>query len=99
MLAVADRGRHAGIRHRHHDVDLDMAFTRQLRAEGFSHLIDASPADDGIRPREIDVFEDAGPRRLWRKRLVALRAVLVEYDDLAGLDIPNIFCADDVERA
>src|ERR1700710_2187985 len=99
MLAVADCRGHPGIRHRHHDVDLDMAFTRELRAERLAHFIDRPPADDGIRPRKIDVFEDAGPRRLRRKRLVALRATLVEYDDLAGLDIPDIFCADDVERA
>src|ERR1700754_2631554 len=70
MLAVADRGGHAGIRHRHHDVDLDMAFTRELRAEGLAHFIDRPPADDGIRPREIDIFEDAGPRRLRQERLV-----------------------------
>src|SRR6266403_4433481 len=99
MLAVADRGGHAGIRHRHHDVDLDMAFARELRAEGFSHLIHRPSADDGIRPREIDVFEDAGPRRFWRKRLVALRAAVVEHDDLAGVDVADVFRADDVERA
>src|ERR1700686_4030229 len=74
MLAVAECCRHAGIRHRHHDIDLDMAFARELRAEGFSDFIDRSPADDGIRPREVDVFEDAGPRWFWRKRFVALRA-------------------------
>src|ERR1700710_2263007 len=99
MLAVADRGGHAGVRHRHHDIGRDMAFARELRAEILTHFIDRSPADDGIRPREIDVFEDAGPRRLWRKRLVALRAALVEHDDLAGLDVADIFRADDVERA
>src|SRR5712691_3989146 len=99
MLAVADRGGDAGIRHRHHDVDLDMAFARELRAERFSDFIYRSPADDGIRPREIDVFEDAGPRRLGRKRFVALRTALVEHDDLAGLDVADVFRADDVERA
>src|SRR5258708_18813884 len=99
MLAVADRGGDAGIRHRHHDVDLDMAFARELGAECFSDLINRSPADDGIRPREIDVFEDAGPRRFGRKRFVALRTALVEYDDLAGLDVADVFRADDVERA
>src|SRR5260370_40641296 len=67
MLAVADRGGHAGIRHRYHDVDLDMAFARELRAESLSDLIHRSPADDGIRPREVDVFEDAGPR--WHRRM------------------------------
>src|ERR1700686_4499245 len=97
MLAVADRGGHAGIRHRHHDVDLDMAFARQLGAEPLTDLIHRTSADDRIRPREIDVFEDAGPRRLGRKRLVALRAALVEHDDLAGLDGANKFRAGDVE--
>src|SRR6476660_7465597 len=99
MLAVADRGGHAGIRHRHHDIDLDMAFARKLRAEGFADLVHRSPADDGIRPREVDEFEDAGPRRFWRKRFVALCAALVEYDDLAGLDVADVFRPDDVERA
>src|SRR4051812_42088862 len=99
MLAVADCGGGAGIRHRHDDVDLDMALARELRAEGLADLVDRAAADDGIWPREIDVFEDAGPRRFGRKRLVALRALLVEYDDLAGLDIADVFRADDVERA
>ena len=76
-----------------------MAFARELRAEGLADVVHRASADDGIRPREIDVFEDAGPRRLGRKRLVALRAVLVEHDDLAGLDVADIFRADDVERA
>src|ERR1044072_2900677 len=48
MLAVADRRRHAGIRHRHHDVDLDMAFAGKLRAEGLAYFIDLASADDGI---------------------------------------------------
>ncbi len=34
-----------------------------------------------------------------RERLVALRAGLVEHDDLAVLDVADIFGADDVERA
>ena len=76
-----------------------MAFARELRAEGFSDVVDRAAADDGIRPREIDVFEDAGPRRLRRERLVAVRAGLVEHDDFAGLDVADIFGADHVERA
>ena len=69
MLAVAEGGGHAGVRHRHHDVDFDMALARELRAEGLADVVDRAAADDGIRPREIDVFEDAGPRRLRRERL------------------------------
>src|SRR5438034_9035678 len=84
MLAVTDGCGHAGIRHRHHDIDLDMAFARELRAERLADLVHGTATDDGIRPREIDVFEDAGPRRFWRKRLVAVRALFVEHDDLAG---------------
>src|SRR4051794_22491725 len=70
MLAVAEGGGYAGIRYRHHDVDLDMAFTRQLGAEGLANIVHRAAADDRIRPREVDVFEDAGPRRVRRKRLV-----------------------------
>ena len=40
MLGIADRGGHAGIRHRHDDVDVDMALARELRAEGLAHVID-----------------------------------------------------------
>src|SRR4051794_39861859 len=98
-LTVAKGGRHAGIRHRHHDVDFDMALARKLRAEGFSDVVDRAAADDGVRPREVDIFEDAGPWRLRRERLVAVRAGLVEYDDFAGLDVAGIFCADHVGRA
>ncbi len=54
---------------------------------------------DRIRPGEIDVFEDAGPRRLRRKRLEALDAALVDDDDLAILDVANETRADNVERA
>src|SRR3982074_1539983 len=83
MLAVADGGGHAGIRHRHHDVDLDMAFARELRAERLADFIHRPPADNGIRPREADVFEDAGAAPLGRKRFVALRAALIEHNDIS----------------
>src|SRR5256884_7103700 len=78
MLAVADRGGDAGIRDRHHDVDLDMAFARELRAERLSDFIYRSPADDGIRPREIDVFEDTGPRRVWGERVCGFGPPVVQ---------------------
>ena len=99
MLAVAERGRYAGIRHRHHDVDIGMALTRKLRAERLANLVDRAAADDGIGPREIDVFEHAGPRRLGWERLVAVHALFVEHHDLAGLDVANIARADHLQRA
>src|ERR1700744_1878008 len=78
-LAVADRGGHAGIRHRYHHVDLDMAFTRELRAEGLADFIYRAAAGDRIRPGEVDIFEDAGPRRHRRKRLWGFWFVFVEH--------------------
>src|SRR6202023_392548 len=50
--------------------------SRALGAEGLADLIHRPAADDGIRPREVDVFEDAGPRRFGWKRLMAVRAAL-----------------------
>src|ERR1700721_1254904 len=99
VLAVADRGWNAGIRHRHHHIDRNVALFRELRAKGLAHVVHRASTDDRIRPREIDVFENAGARRLRRKRVVALCTTLVEYDDLAGLDVADIFGADDIERA
>ena len=45
------------------------------RAHGLAHVVDGAAADDRIRPREIDVFEDARPRRHRRERLVRMHAV------------------------
>jgi hypothetical protein len=56
-------------------------------------------SDDGIWPREIDVFEDAWSRRHRRERLVRLHAILVEHHYFAVLHVAHILRADDVERA
>ena len=102
-LAVTDRSGDSGIRHRHHDIDVHMAFTRKLRSKGFADLVDGAPADDGIGPREIDVFEDARPRRHAREGLVNvcmdILALVIEHDDFARLDVTDIFRTDDIERA
>ena len=101
-LAVAEGGRHAGIGHRHHDIDLGVTLAGQLRAERLADFVDRTAADDRIRPREIDVFEDAGPWRYRRKGFVdfGLDGLdSMEHDDFAGFDVTDIFRADDVERA
>src|SRR4051812_31838414 len=77
MLAVADRGRHARIRHRYHDIDRHVALARELRTEGLAHLVDRAAVNDGIRTGEVDVFEDAGTRRDRREWLVDVLPVLV----------------------
>ena len=98
-LRIAERRRHARVRHRHDDVGRHRGFTRQFGAEIFAHVIDVAAADDGIGAGEIDIFKDAGPRRHRRERLVRLRAILVEDDDFAVLDVAHVSRADDVERA
>ena len=55
--------------------------------------------DDRIRPREVDVLEDAGPRRLGAERLDQFDTVLGRDDDFAILDVAHEASADDVERA
>ena len=56
--------------------------------------------DDRIGPGEIDIFEDAGPRRL-RAGTGASSATpsLGDDDDLAVLDVAHEARADNVERA
>ncbi len=55
--------------------------------------------DDRVRPGEVDVFEDARPRRLAGKGKEALHPVGVDHHDLAVLDVADEPGADDVERA
>ena len=97
--AIAERGGHAGIGHRHDDVGLGRRLAREFRAHRLARLVDAAPVHDRIRPGEIDVFEDAGPHALRRKRLQARHAVGVDDDHFAVLDVAHEFRADDVERA
>ena len=55
--------------------------------------------DDRVRAREVDIFEDAGPRRHTREGKEARHPVRVDDDDLAVLDVADEFGSDDVERA
>ena len=98
-LRVADRGGYAGIRHRHHDIGGDGGFGGEFAADVLADLVDAAAADDGVGAGEIDVFENAGPGGLRRKRPERAHAVLVVDDDLAVLDFADIARADDVEGA
>src|SRR5438477_8020679 len=74
FLPVADGGGYARVGHGDDDVGLGVRLARELRAQILAHLVDAAPADDRIRPREIDVFEDARARRYSRERLHRLDA-------------------------
>ena len=99
FLRETDRRRHAGVRHGHDDVGLRGCLAREFGAHRLAHVVDVTPADDRIRPREIDVFEDAGTRRHRRERLVRLRAIFIEDDHFAVFHVAHVLRADDVERA
>ncbi len=98
-LGIADRRRHAGIRHRNHDIGVDRVLEGELRAHCLAHVIDRTAVDDGIGAGEIDIFENARPRRLRREGAKAFQAVLGNDDDLAILDVADEMGADDVEGA
>ena len=70
------------------------------RAHGLAHVVDGAAADDGIRPREIDVFEDAGPRRHRRERLVRSARRPRRTPRTSPFSTSRTYLrADDVERA
>ena len=96
---VADRGRNARVGDRHDHVGVDRGLARQLRAHRLAGVVDRSAMNDRVGPREIDVFEDAGPSRLPRQREEALHPVAVDDHHLAVLDVADEFRPDDVERA
>ena len=99
LLRVADGGGHAGVRDRDDDVGLGRRLARELRAHLLADVVDVAAADDGVGPGEVDVLEDAGPRRPAREGAMALDAVGGDGDDLAVLDLAHELGADDVERA
>ena len=99
-LGEADRGRHAGIGHRHDDVGGGRRLARELRADPLAHLVDAGALDDRIGAGEIDVLEDAEARAApARTGLRDSMPSLGDDDHLARLDLAHEPRADDVERA
>ena len=81
------------------DVGVGRRLARELHAHLLANVVDVAAADDGVGPREVDVLEDARPRRSLREGTVALDAVGGDGDDLAVLDLAHELGADDVERA
>src|SRR5262245_36345700 len=99
LLGVTDRRRNAGIGNWDHYVRASRRLAGELCPHRLAYVVDVATADDGIRTREIDVFEDARPRRHGREWFVRMQAVFIEYYDFAVLDVANVFRPDDVERA
>ena len=99
LLRVSDGGGHAGVRNGDDHIRRRGRFAGKLRPHLLADVIDVVATDDGVGPGEVDVLEDAGPRRPLRKRPVALDAAGGDGDDLAVLDLAHEFRADDVECA
>ena len=72
FLRIPDRRGDAGIRDRHHDIGVDMAFARQFPADALACLVDALAFDDAVGAGEIDVLEDAEALGLLGERLDAV---------------------------
>src|SRR6201999_4138694 len=53
----------------------------------------------GVRPGEVDIFEDAEAFLLPVERFDAVYALVVDDDDLPRLDVADEVGADDVQRA
>src|SRR4029453_17597571 len=99
LLRIADGRGHARVRNGDDDVCIGRSLARQLPAHLFPYFIDRAATDDRVRPGEIDVFEDAEPRRVFGNETVALDALARDHYHLAILDLAHEFRADDVERA
>src|SRR5690606_36186559 len=95
---IADGGRHAGIRHRDDDIGFQRVLARQFGADPLARLVDAAALDLRVRPREIDVFEDAEAPSHPGEGEVAVEPVTVDDDQLARLDIAYKLGAEDVQR-
>ena len=97
LLGVPRRGRRARLGHGHHQVGLDGELAGQPAAHLDARLVDAAAADRGVGAGEVDVLEHAA-LRLRRREQVGAQAVLVDDQQLAGLDLADDARADRGER-
>ena len=89
-----------GIRHADHHVRLHGMLQREERASAQPRGVHRASVDDGVRTREVDVFEHAGGLGLLSHMgAVGAQAVLIHYHDLARLYVADEGRADAVQRA
>ena len=96
-LGVADRGRGAGLGNRDDQVGVGRVLLGQPAADLDAGGVHAAAGDRGVGAGQVDVLEDAA-LRLGRREVLAAQAVLVDGDELAGLDLADDGGADDVQR-
>ena len=98
-LGKPRRRAHARVGHRHDDVGERRLLAREPAAQLGAHFVDALAEHVRVRPREVDVLEDAVRRRRRRERMERLLALRPDDEHLARLDVANPLGVDEIERA
>src|SRR5258707_1076761 len=99
LQRVADRRRHSRVRNRHDNIRIRGMFFGQRAAQRFPALVDGAAKDDAIRPREIDVFENALLERVFGRKVNGLDARARDAHHFAGLDFAHVLRVDQIELA
>ncbi len=96
---VADGRRHAGIRHRHHQVGVGRAFARQPPPQIFPRFFHRAPEHDRIRPREVDVLKHTLRALLLRRVTLPRHPLRADFHHFARFHVVQIDGANQVEGA
>src|SRR5438105_14985865 len=96
---VAYGGGHAGIRDGDNDVGLDGMFAGEQAAEHFATLVDGAAKNDAVRPREVNMLENALLVLLGGSEVNGLDAALGDAHHFAGLDFADVLRVEQIERA
>ena len=100
LLRVADRGVKTRVGNADDDIRLNGMLEREESSRAASRLVDVASVYRRVGTREINVLENAHPvGSLSAVLRDTANAALVEYDDLARLDIADELRADGIERA
>ena len=97
LLRIPHRRRHARLGHPDDEVGVDGVLAGEDAAHLDARLVDDPAADDGVGAGEVDVLEDAA-LGLRLGEPVRAQAVLVDGDELTGLDLADDGRADRLQR-
>ena len=98
-LGVPQRRRVGRVGHADDDVGPGRMLLGQLAAERAADLVGHRAEDAAVRPRDVDVLEDAHRPVRRRGQAPARHALRVDDQHLARLDAPHVVGPHDVQRA